>query len=54
MPDQPTGTEYDGVAAMEAFASQPGIADSDLALDRFRRAFTLRSRCIDAASSPRL
>jgi hydroxypyruvate isomerase len=41
MPDLPAGTEYDGVVAMEAFASQPGIAGSDLALDRFRQAFTL-------------
>jgi len=41
MPDQPTGTAYDGVVAMEAFASQPGIAGSALALDRFRKAFTL-------------
>jgi len=37
---------------MEAFASQPGIAGSDLALDRFRRAFTLSSRRIHAAWSP--
>jgi hypothetical protein len=41
MPDLPTGTEYDGVVAMQAFGSQPGIAGSDLALDRFRQAFTL-------------
>ena len=40
MPDQPTGTEYDGVVAMEAFASQPDIAGSALALDRIRKAFT--------------
>ncbi len=33
MPDQPTGTECDGVVAMEAFASQPDIAGSHLALD---------------------
>ncbi|QGG40811.1 TIM barrel protein [Aeromicrobium yanjiei] len=32
---------YDGVIAMEAFASQPGTAGSDLALTRFRDAFTL-------------
>jgi hypothetical protein len=38
MPDQPSGTEYDGVVAMEAFASQPGIAGSDSALDHFPQA----------------
>ncbi len=32
---------YDGVVAMEAFASEPGIDGSDLALQRFRDAFTL-------------
>lgn len=32
---------YDGVVALEAWASQPGTAGSDLALDRFRAAFTL-------------
>ena len=41
MPDQPTGTEYDGVVPMEAFASPRDIAGSALALDRFRNAFTL-------------
>jgi hydroxypyruvate isomerase len=30
---------YDGVVALEAWASQPGTAGSDLALDRFRAAF---------------
>jgi hydroxypyruvate isomerase len=32
---------YDGVVAMEAFASEPGTAGSDLALEQFRRAFTI-------------
>ncbi|WP_134766727.1 TIM barrel protein [Nocardioides sp. 1609] len=32
---------YDGVVAMEAFASTEGTAGSDLALERFREAFTL-------------
>jgi hydroxypyruvate isomerase len=32
---------YTGVVALEAWASQPGTAGSDLALDRFREAFTL-------------
>lgn len=32
---------YDGVVALEAWASQPGTAGSDLALERFRTAFTL-------------
>jgi hydroxypyruvate isomerase len=32
---------YDGVVALEAFASEPGTAGSDLALARFREAFTL-------------
>jgi hydroxypyruvate isomerase len=32
---------YDGVVAMEAFASVPGVEGSDLALERFREAFTL-------------
>lgn len=32
---------YDGVVAMEAFASEPGTAGSDAALERFREAFTL-------------
>jgi hydroxypyruvate isomerase len=32
---------YDGVVAMEAFASEPGTAGSDRALERFRDAFTL-------------
>lgn len=32
---------YDGVIAMEAFASVPGTEGSDLALARFREAFTL-------------
>jgi len=32
---------YDGVVALEAWASQPGTAGSDLALDRFRTAFEL-------------
>ena len=31
---------YDGVVAMEAFASSPGVEGSDLALQRFRSAFT--------------
>lgn len=31
---------YDGVVAMEAFASRPGVEGSDLALERFREAFT--------------
>lgn len=31
---------YDGVVAMEAFASIPGSAGSDLALEAFREAFT--------------
>jgi len=30
---------YDGVVALEAWASEPGVAGSDLALDRFRAAF---------------
>jgi hydroxypyruvate isomerase len=30
---------YDGVVALEAWASEPGTAGSDLALDRFRAAF---------------
>jgi hydroxypyruvate isomerase len=30
---------YDGVVALEAWASQPGTEGSDLALDRFRTAF---------------
>jgi hydroxypyruvate isomerase len=33
---------YDGVIAMEAYASLPGTAGSDLALARFREAFTTR------------
>ncbi len=32
---------YDGVVALEAFASEPGDAGSDLAVTRFRDAFTL-------------
>jgi hydroxypyruvate isomerase len=32
---------YDGVVAMEAWASEPGEAGSDLAMRRFREAFTL-------------
>lgn len=32
---------YVGVVAMEAFASRPGIAGSDQALESFREAFTL-------------
>ena len=32
---------YDGVVAMEAWASEPGAAGSDRALDRFHDAFTL-------------
>jgi hydroxypyruvate isomerase len=32
---------YDGVVALEAFASTPGVAGSELALERFREAFTL-------------
>ena len=32
---------YDGVVAMEAFASQPGTEGTDLALDRFHAAFEL-------------
>jgi hydroxypyruvate isomerase len=32
---------YDGVVAMEAFASLPGTEGSDLALARFREAFTV-------------
>jgi len=32
---------YDGVVALEAWASQPGTAGSDLALDRFRATFEL-------------
>ncbi len=35
-----TDVGYDGVVALEAFASQPGPAGSDLALSRFREAFT--------------
>jgi hydroxypyruvate isomerase len=35
-------TGYDGVVAMEAFASEPGTTGSDTALDRFREAFTPR------------
>ena len=32
---------YDGVVALEAFSSEPGPAGSDLALARFREAFTV-------------
>jgi hydroxypyruvate isomerase len=32
---------YDGVVALEAFASTAGVAGSELALERFREAFTL-------------
>ncbi|SDS80810.1 TIM barrel protein [Actinoplanes derwentensis] len=32
---------YDGTVALEAWASQPGVKGSDLALERFRAAFTL-------------
>ncbi|MEH3034444.1 MAG: TIM barrel protein [Aeromicrobium erythreum] len=32
---------YDGVVAMEAFASEPGVAGSERALERFREAFTV-------------
>ncbi|MFC5729319.1 MULTISPECIES: hypothetical protein [Nocardioides] len=32
---------YDGVVAMEAFASRPGTAGTDAALAAFRDAFTL-------------
>jgi hydroxypyruvate isomerase len=35
-------TGYDGVVAMEAFASDPSVDGSELALDRFRTAFTVR------------
>ena len=35
-----TDVGYDGVVALEAFASQPGPAGSDLALRRFREAFS--------------
>ena len=52
MPDQPTGTQNDGLVAMEASASRSGIAGSDPALDRLRQAFTLASRSIDAVLSP--
>jgi hydroxypyruvate isomerase len=34
-------TGYDGVVALEAYASRPGTAGSDAALDAFRAAFTL-------------
>ena len=32
---------YDGVVAMEAYASDPSVDGSELALDRFRTAFTV-------------
>jgi hydroxypyruvate isomerase len=32
---------YDGVVAMEAFAATPGVDGSELALERFRSAFTV-------------
>jgi hydroxypyruvate isomerase len=33
---------YDGVVAMEAFAADPSVGGSELALERFRSAITVR------------
>jgi hydroxypyruvate isomerase len=37
----PADAGYDGVVAMEAFAATPGVDGSELALERFRSAFTV-------------